>query len=120
MSKKKSIISYEKLTIEQKKQLLMAFPDGFAGNMTKMTNPITGEVFDSLLWETDEIIYLVKLPKVTAKSPSVEDDEEDFDDEIDKFDGKGDDDDDMNSDDDDDDDDYDDKDDSSDDDEDED
>jgi hypothetical protein len=112
MSKKKSIISYEKLTIDQKKQLLMAFPDGFAGNMTKMTNPITGEVFDSLLWETDEIIYLVKLPKVTAKSPSVEDDEEDFDDEIDKFDGKGDDDDDMNSDDDDDD--YDDKDDSAD------
>jgi hypothetical protein len=118
MSKKKSIISYEKLTIEQKKQLLMAFPDGFAGNMTKMTNPITGEVFDSLLWETDEIIYLVKLPKVTAKSPSVEDDEEDFDDEIDKFDGKGDDDDDMNSDDDDDD--YDDKDDSADEDDDED
>lgn len=116
MSKKKTIISYEKLTIEQKKQLLMAFPDGFAGNMTKMTNPITGEVFDSLLWETDEIIYLVKLPKVTAKSPSVEDDEEDFDDEIDKFDGKGDDDDDMNSDDDDDDD-YDDKDDSADEDE---
>lgn len=119
MSKKKSIISYEKLTIEQKKQLLMAFPDGFAGNMTKMTNPITGEVFDSLLWETDEIIYLVKLPKVTAKSPSVEDEEEDFDDEIDKFDGKGDDDDDMNSDDDDDDD-YDDKDDSADEDDDED
>lgn len=118
MSKKKSIISYEKLTIDQKKQLLMAFPDGFAGNMTKMTNPITGEVFDSLLWETDEIIYLVKLPKVTAKSPSVEDDEEDFDDEIDKFDGKGDDDDDMNSDDDDDD--YDDKDDSADEDDDED
>ena len=118
MSKKKSIISYEKLTIEQKKQLLMAFPDGFAGNMTKMTNPITSEVFDSLLWETDEIIYLVKLPKVTAKSPSVEDDEEDFDDEINKFDGKSDDDDDMNSDDDDDD--YDDKDDSADDDDDED
>ena len=55
MSKKKSIISYEKLTIDQKKQLLMAFPDGFAGNTTKMTNPITGEVFDSLLWETEEV-----------------------------------------------------------------
>lgn len=119
MSKKKSIISYEKLTIDQKKQLLMAFPDGFAGNTTKMTNPITGEVFDSLLWETEEVIYLVKLPKITAKSPSVEDDEEDFDDDIDKFDGKGDDDDDMNSDDDDDDD-YDDKDDASDEDDDED
>lgn len=89
MSKKKSIISYEKLSIEQKKQLLMAFPDGFAGSMTKMTNPITGEVFDSLLWETDEVIYLVKLPKATVKSPSVDDDDDDFtDDEFDKFDAK--------------------------------
>lgn len=89
MSKKKSIISYEKLSIEQKKQLLMAFPDGFAGSMTKMTNPITGEVFDSLLWETEEVIYLVKLPKTTVKSPSVEDDDDDFgDDEFDKFDAK--------------------------------
>lgn len=93
MSKKRTIISYEKLNIEQKKQLLMAFPDGFAGSMTKMTNPITGETYDSLLWETEEIIYLVKLPKVTTKSPSVEDDEEEFEDEFDKFDGKGDEDD---------------------------
>lgn len=93
MSKKKSIISYEKLNIEQKKQLLMAFPDGFAGATTKMTNPITGEIYDSLLWETEEVIYLVKLPKVTAKSPSVDDDEEEFEDEFDKFDGKGDEDD---------------------------
>lgn len=119
MSKKKSIISYEKLTIDQKKQLLMAFPDGFAGNMTKMTNPITGEVFDSLLWETDEVIYLVKLPKVSVKSPSVEEDDDVFEEDMGKFDGKGDDDDDLNSEDDDDDD-YDDKDDSADDDEDED
>ncbi len=112
MSKKKSIISYEKLTIDQKKQLLMAFPDGFAGNTTKMTNPITGEVFDSLLWETEEVIYLVKLPKVSVKSPSVEEDEDDFEEEIDKFDAK-DDDEDLGADDDDDDD-YDDKDDASD------
>ncbi|ASS47272.1 MAG: hypothetical protein A3D31_15615 [Candidatus Fluviicola riflensis] len=101
MSKKRSIISYEKLNIEQKKQLLMAFPDGFAGSMTKMTNPITGEIYDSLLWETEEIIYLVKLPKQTVKSPSVEDDEDDFEEEedFDKFDGKGDEEDDSTNDD---------------------
>jgi hypothetical protein len=93
MSKKKSIISYDKLNIEQKKQLLMAFPDGFAGSTTKMTNPITGEIYDSLLWETEEVVYLVKLPKVTSKSPSVEDDEEDFEEDFDKFDGKEDEDD---------------------------
>ena len=101
MSKKRSIISYEKLNIEQKKQLLMAFPDGFAGSMTKMTNPITGEVFDSLLWETEEVIYLVKLPKQTVKSPSVDDDDDDFEeeDDFDKVDGKGDEDDDTSDDD---------------------
>ncbi|WP_343634814.1 hypothetical protein [Fluviicola sp.] len=94
MSKKKSIISYDKLSIDQKKQLLIAFPEGFSGNTTKMTNPITGEVFDSLLWETEEIIYLVKLPKVTLKSPSVDDDDDDeFEDDFDSADAKGDDDD---------------------------
>lgn len=92
MSKKKSIISYDKLNIDQKKQLLIAFPDGFSGNTSKMTNPITGEIFDSLLWETEEIIYLVKLPKTTVKSPSVDDDEEDFEEDFDAVDAKGDDD----------------------------
>ena len=100
MSKKKSIISYEKLNIEQKKQLLIAFPDGFAGSMAKMTNPITGEIFDTLLWETDEIIYLVKLPKSSMKAPSVDDDDDDFEEDLDKFDGKGDEDDDASADDD--------------------
>lgn len=93
MSKKKSIISYDKLNIDQKKQLLIAFPEGFSGSTTKMTNPITGEIFDSLLWETEEIIYLVKLPKMTVKSPSVDDDDEDFEDDFDSVDAKGDDDD---------------------------
>lgn len=92
MSKKKSIISYDKLKIDQKKQLLIQFPDGFSGNTTKMTNPITGEVFDSLLWETEEVIYLVKLPKITAKSPSVDDEEDDFEDDFDAVDAKEDDD----------------------------
>jgi hypothetical protein len=92
MSKKKSIISYEKLTIEQKKELLIAFPDGFAGAMTKMTNPITGDIFDSLLWETDEAIYLVKLPKIAIKPPSVEEEEEDFEEDFDAVDAKEDDD----------------------------
>ncbi len=93
MSKKKSIISYDKLTIDQKKELLLAFPEGFAGNTTKMTNPISGEVFDSLLWEQEEIIYLVKLPKITTKSPSVDDDDEDdFEDDFEAVDAKEDDD----------------------------
>lgn len=77
----------------------MAFPEGFSGNTTKMTNPITGEIFDSLLWETEEIIYLVKLPKITVKSPSVDDDEDDFEDDFDSVDAKGEEEDDVSDDD---------------------
>lgn len=103
MSKKKSIISYEKMTIDQKKELLVAFPNGFDGHITKMIHPITNETYDSLLWDTEEVTYLVKLPKQKFKSPSVDDDDDDdFDEEIDKFDAK-DEDDDSSSDDDDDD-----------------
>jgi hypothetical protein len=79
MTKKRAIVSYDKLSIEQKKQLLVAFPDGFASGMTQIKTP-TGETLDALLWETEEIIYLVKIPKPTVKSKVVEEDDDDFDD----------------------------------------
>lgn len=85
MSKKRAIISYEKLDIEQKKQLLVAFPDGFAEGMTQIKTP-TGDTLDALLWETEEVIYLVKIPKPTVKAKSVDDDEEDYEDDIPKYD----------------------------------
>jgi len=94
MSKKKSIISYDKLNIEQKKQLLMAFPDGFAASMTRMNNPMTGEAMDALLWDTDEVTYLVKLPKQNIRAASVDDDDDDFEEEdFDKIEVKDEDDD---------------------------
>lgn len=94
MSKKRSIISYDKLNIEQKKRLLTAFPDGFAGAMTRMNNPVTGEAMDALLWETDEVIYLVKLPKQNIRAAVVDDDDDDFvEEEFDKIDVKDDEDD---------------------------
>ena len=33
MSKRRSIISYDKLTIEQKKQILREFPDGYINHL---------------------------------------------------------------------------------------
>jgi hypothetical protein len=83
MSKRRAIISYDKLTIEQKKQILRDFPDGYINHLTTIKTP-TGEVLDALVWETDEvIIYLVKITKVQPKAkPVVEDD--DFDDDFDK------------------------------------
>lgn len=86
MTKKRAIVSYDKLTIDQKKQLLVAFPDGFSEGMTQIKTP-TGETMDALLWETEEIIYLVKLNKPVGKPVKApidddEDDEEDFEDDI--------------------------------------
>ena len=78
MSKKRAIVSYDKLSIDQKKLLLQSFPDGFSEGMTTIKTP-TGETLEALLWETEEIIYLVKLNKPTFKAKSVDDDDDDFD-----------------------------------------
>jgi hypothetical protein len=86
MSKRRAIISYDKLTIEQKKQILKDFPDGYINHLTTIKTP-TGEVLDALVWETDEVIYLVKINKVMPKAkPVVNDDDEDFEDDFDKVD----------------------------------
>ena len=87
MSKKRAIISYDKLTIDQKKQILKDFPDGYINHLTTIKTP-TGEMLDALIWETDEVIYLVKINKVTPKAPAVDDDEDDFEDDFDKVDVK--------------------------------
>lgn len=116
MSKRRAIISYDKLTIEQKKQILRDFPDGYINHLTTIKTP-TGEMLDALMWETDEVIYLVKINKVAPKPAVVDDEEEEFEDDFDKVDGVKDD---MDESDDEEDDDYDKADDSSDDDDDED
>ncbi len=89
MTKKRAIISYDKLTIDQKKQILKDYPDGYINHLTTIKIP-TGEILEALIWETDEIIYLVKISK-TVKRPVVDDDDDDDDFEEDKF-GKDDDD----------------------------
>jgi len=84
MSKRRSIISYEKLTIEQKKQILRDFPDGYINHLSTVKTP-TGEVLDALIWETDEVIYLVKITKTPPKQkPVVEEEDDDIDDDFDK------------------------------------
>jgi hypothetical protein len=90
MSKRRGIISYEKLSLEQKKQILRDYPDGYINHLTSIKTP-TGEVLDALIWETEEVIYLVKVNKLTPKmKASIENDDEDeiedeeFEDELDK------------------------------------
>ena len=84
MTKRRGIISYDKLTVEQKKQILRDYPDGYINHLTTIKTP-NGETFDSLIWETDEVIYLVKIKQPAIKQ--VKNDEvekDDFEDELDK------------------------------------
>lgn len=85
MSKKRAIISYDKLTIDQKKQILKDFPDGYINHLTTIKTP-TGEILDAFVWETDEVIYLVKINKIKPKAAVVEDEEDDFEEDFDKVD----------------------------------
>jgi hypothetical protein len=79
MSKRRAIISYDKLSIDQKKQILRDYPDGYINHLTTIKTP-TGETLDALIWETDEVIYLVKVNKITPKAkPVAEVEEDDFD-----------------------------------------
>ncbi|MEN9986985.1 MAG: hypothetical protein RLZZ585_24 [Bacteroidota bacterium] len=79
MSKRRAIISYDKLSIDQKKQILRDYPDGYINHLTTIKTP-TGETLDALIWETDEVIYLVKVNKIAPKAkPVAEVDEDDFD-----------------------------------------
>ena len=79
MSKRRAIISYDKLSIDQKKQILRDYPDGYINHLTTIKTP-TGETLDALIWETDEVIYLVKVSKIIPKlKPVAEVDEDDFD-----------------------------------------
>ncbi len=90
MSKRRSIISYDKLTIDQKKQVLRDFPDGYINHLTSIKTP-TGETLDALIWETEEVIYLVKINKVSPKPAPVDDEADDFEDDFEKVDVKDDD-----------------------------
>ena len=79
MSKRRAIISYDKLTIDQKKQILKDFPDGYINHLTTIKTP-TGEMLDALIWELDDVIYLVKINKKSPKAV-VDEDEDDFEEE---------------------------------------
>ena len=75
MSKRRSIISYDKLTLDQKKQILKDFPDGYINHLSSIKTP-TGEILDALIWETEEVIYLVKINKIAPKAKPVVEEEE--------------------------------------------
>ena len=84
MTKRRGIISYDKLTVDQKKQILRDYPDGYINHLTTIKTP-NGETIDAFIWETDEVIYLVKIKLPSVKQEKIEDEEEEeFEEELDK------------------------------------
>ncbi len=89
MTKRRAIISYDKLTVDQKKQILIVYPDGYINHLTQIKTP-NGEILDAFIWETDDVIYLVKIkhgavkPKKNIGSEDNEDDDEEDEFELDK------------------------------------
>ncbi|MBX7093882.1 MAG: hypothetical protein K1X56_04100 [Flavobacteriales bacterium] len=76
MEKKKSIISYEKLSPEMQQELKKKYPAGYAGHVQKIVTP--KETLTVVTLETAEAIYLVKVKFVEKKSKSVDDEDEEF------------------------------------------
>jgi len=67
MTKQRVITSLEKLTPELTKKLLEQHPAGWSQNLQRITKP-SGDFFHAVTLETDEIIYMVKVPvKVDSK-----------------------------------------------------
>ena len=75
MAKKRSIVSYDKLSPNLKKALLKSFPDGFRNALTEIKTP-NGESLEALIWETDEIIYMVKITSMLTNAIDLYDDDE--------------------------------------------
>ena len=82
MAKKRSIVSYDKLSPELRKALLKSFPDGFGSALTEIKTP-NGESLEAVMWETDEIIYLVKITTMLTNALNLDEDDEDDDDLMD-------------------------------------
>ena len=58
--KKRVITVFEKLDETLREQLKLVYPDGFSQNLIKFKNK-EGEMVSALRFETDEIVYLVKM-----------------------------------------------------------
>ena len=76
MGKKKIIKNFEQLPDKIVVQVKEKYPDGFEDNLITFEN-LKGEIELALPFETDEIYYLIKMPK--NNTTEKEEEEEDFD-----------------------------------------
>ena len=73
MGKKRIIKKFEQLTEELVEQLRLRYPDGFEDHVITFSNP-RGEIEVAIPFETEDISYLIKMPK-----HSYSNEEDDFD-----------------------------------------
>jgi hypothetical protein len=83
VGKKRIIKAYEQLSEELIEQLKEKYPDGYDDHIITFTNP-RGEIEVAIPFETDDIYYLIKLPRTNATEEEEEIDSSSYD-EFDNF-----------------------------------
>lgn len=83
MAKKRIIKSYEQLSEELVEKLKAKYPDGYEDRTITFTNP-RGEIEVAIPFETEEIYYLIKLPRINPSEEEEESESSTFD-EFDNF-----------------------------------
>ena len=73
--KKKIIKHFDQLPEEIIKQVREMYPDGFEDNLITFEN-LRGEIELALPFETEEIYYLIKMPKRNSREKEEEEEEE--------------------------------------------
>lgn len=83
MGKKRIIKSYEQLSEELVNKLKEKYPDGYEDRTITFTNP-RGEIEVAIPFETEDIYYLIKLPRTNPAEEEEETESSSFD-EFDNF-----------------------------------
>ena len=83
MGKKRLIKAYEQLSEELVEKLKENYPDGFEDRTITFTNP-RGEIEVAIPFETEEIYYLIKLPRNSSTEEEEESDSSSYE-EFDNF-----------------------------------
>jgi hypothetical protein len=83
VAKKRIIKSYEQLSEELVERLKEKYPDGYEDRTITFTNP-RGEIEVAIPFETEDIYYLIKLPRINPAEEEEESESSTFD-EFDNF-----------------------------------
>ena len=81
INKRKSVISFNNLTLEIQEAVKAFYPHGYAEAMMRIDKP-NGDFFFAVPFETEEVSYLVKIDVKIDDLTDDDDDKEYYDDEI--------------------------------------